>query len=735
MAWPIASDAAGPRSPPACSSPSAPLIEAVSPGAGDAHGRPPRRPASASASRRSSPRSTRRRWRPSGSRGRFVSTYQLAITVGILFAYLADDALTGSGRWRLMFGARRDPRRRARDRVPASCPSQPAGCSRWAAATRRARPSSRWTGRDRRRGAGARSRPTSTSTSRRGRRAGARCSAPSLRTPLWVGIGLAVLQQVTGINAIIYYANEIFAEAGFTTAAAAGEGDALASRRRQRARDAHRRRLGRPVRPPAALVHRPRRHDGQPCRGRALASRRSRTPPRPPRARPCTGGIITVLALVVFIASFAFSMGPIVWTLISEIYPNRVRGRAIAVATAANWLAAFLVAQFFLSLVDAIGESTTFFLFAALCVVSFVFVWTARARDEGPLARGDPGALGQEWGQDARRERPARAAARPGRTSGMTLPLRERPAWGALERHFAAVRDLHLRDLFAADPERGVRLAAEGAGLYLDYSKNRVTDETLRLLLELAARVGPARSARRRCSAATGSTRPRTGRSSTSPFECREGPRSSSTAATSSPTSTRCSTGWRPSPTAIRSGAWTGHTGQADPERRQHRDRRLRPRPGDGLRGAAPLRPPRHDVPVRLERRLDRLRRGDAAISTPTETLFVVSSKTFTTLETMTNAHTARDWALAALGDEAAVAKHFVAVSTNADEVAKFGIDTENMFGFWDWVGGRYSMDSAIGLSTMLAIGPGALPRPARRVPRDGRALPHDAVRARTSPC
>ena len=115
----------------------------------------------------------------------------------------------------------------------------------------------------------------------------------------------------------------------------------------------------------------------------------------------------------------------------------------------------------------------------------------------------------------------------------------------------------------------------------------------------------------------------------------------------------------------------------------------------------------------------------------PAETLFIVSSKTFTTLETMTNAHTARDWSLAGLGgDETAVAKHFVAVSTNAAEVAKFGIDTANMFGFWDWVGGRYSMDSAIGLSTMLADRPGQLPRDARRLPRDGRAFPHRAVRA-----
>ena len=114
----------------------------------------------------------------------------------------------------------------------------------------------------------------------------------------------------------------------------------------------------------------------------------------------------------------------------------------------------------------------------------------------------------------------------------------------------------------------------------------------------------------------------------------------------------------------------------------------------------------------------------------PDETLFVISSKTFTTLETMTNAHSARAWALAALGDEAAIAKHFVAVSTNAEEVATFGIDPENMFGFWDWVGGRYSMDSAIGLSTMLAIGPDGLRRAARRLPRHGRALPRDAPRA-----
>ena len=146
---------------------------------------------------------------------------------------------------------------------------------------------------------------------------------------------------------------------------------------------------------------------------------------------------------------------------------------------------------------------------------------------------------------------------------------------------------------------------------------------------------------------------------------------------------------------------------QADPQRRQRRHRRLRPRPGDGLRGAAPLQPPRDDLPLRLQRRRHRLRRVRPATSTPRRRCSSISSKTFTTLETMTNARTAREWSLAGLGgDEAAVAKHFVAVSTNAEEVAEFGIDTDNMFGFWEWVGGRYSMDSAIGLSTMLAIGP-----------------------------
>jgi Glucose-6-phosphate isomerase len=139
--------------------------------------------------------------------------------------------------------------------------------------------------------------------------------------------------------------------------------------------------------------------------------------------------------------------------------------------------------------------------------------------------------------------------------------------------------------------------------------------------------------------------------------------------------------------------------------RGQRRHRRIRPGPGDGVRGAAPLHHAGHHVPVRVQRGLHRLRRGDPRPG-PEQTLFIISSKTFGTLETLTNATSARDWIVSALGAEEAVAKHFVAVSTNAERVAKFGIDTANMFGFWDWVGGRYSMDSAIGLSNMIALGP-----------------------------
>jgi sugar porter (SP) family MFS transporter len=195
---------------------------------------------------------------------------------------------------------------------------------------------------------------------------------PTLRRALWVGIGLAVFQQITGINAIIYYANEIFAEAGFTTAEeqakatlyAVGATNMLATLVAVAWVD----RFGRRPLLFTGLV-------GMAVSLAAVGMSFAALENDPDGQASTVGGIVTVLALVVFIASFAFSMGPVVWTLISEIYPNRVRGRAIAVATAVNWFSAFLVAQFFLSIVDAIGESTTFFIFSALCVVTYVFVW------------------------------------------------------------------------------------------------------------------------------------------------------------------------------------------------------------------------------------------------------------------------------------------------------------------------------------------------------------------------
>jgi sugar porter (SP) family MFS transporter len=309
---------------------------------------------------------------PKWLRGRFVSTYQLAITVGILFAYLADDALTGSDRWRLMFGlavipgvalvigflvmpesarwllkmGRRDEARASLVKVdgPEIADAELAQLEADLVADEQ-----------------------------EGQASWGEVANPALRRALWVGIGLAVLQQVTGINAIIYYANEIFAEAGFTTAEqqakatlwAVGVVNVLATLIAVAWVDKFGRR-------PLLLTGLVGMTVSLSAVGLSFAAMENTAETA---TSTTVGGIVTVLALVVFIASFAFSMGPIVWTLISEIYPNRVRGRAISVATAANWLAAFLVAQFFLSLVDAIGESTTFFLFSALCVVSFVFVW------------------------------------------------------------------------------------------------------------------------------------------------------------------------------------------------------------------------------------------------------------------------------------------------------------------------------------------------------------------------
>ena len=274
----------------------------------------------------------------------------------------------------------------------------------------------------------------------------------------------------------------------------------------------------------------------------------------------------------------------------------------------------------------------------------------------------------------------------------------------ALERHHAEIRDLHLRDLFASDPTRGERLATEGAGLYLDYSKNRVTDDTVGLLLRLAEESGlPERT-----EAMFRGDRINTTENRSVLHVALRMPRERSlivdgvdvVAEVHGVLDRMAAFSER-----LRSGEWTGHTG-----------RPIRNVVNIGI-GGSDLGPvmayealrfyAHRDLTFRFVSNVDSTDFVEATRDlTPEETLFIVSSKTFTTLETMTNARSARAWALDVLGDESAIAKHFVAVSTNADEVARFGIDPENMFGFWDWVGGRYSLDSAIGLSTMLAVGP-----------------------------
>jgi glucose-6-phosphate isomerase len=284
-------------------------------------------------------------------------------------------------------------------------------------------------------------------------------------------------------------------------------------------------------------------------------------------------------------------------------------------------------------------------------------------------------------------------------------PLRERPAWQALDRHYGEIADLHLRQLFASDPDRGDRLVAEGAGLHLDYSKNRITFETVGLLVALAEQSG---LAERREAMFRGDRINVTEDRSVLHVALRM-PRERSLVVEGTDVvkevhavldrmSAFCE--------RVRSGEWRGHTGQP-----------IRNIVNIGI-GGSDLGPvmayealrhySRRDVSFRFVSNVDGTDFAEATRDLePAETLFIVSSKTFTTLETMTNARTAREWLLAGVGgDDASIASHFVAVSTNAEEVSKFGIDTENMFGFWDWVGGRYSMDSAIGLSTMLAIGP-----------------------------
>jgi glucose-6-phosphate isomerase len=281
--------------------------------------------------------------------------------------------------------------------------------------------------------------------------------------------------------------------------------------------------------------------------------------------------------------------------------------------------------------------------------------------------------------------------------------LTARPAWLALVAHYDAIRDVHLRELFAVDPERGTRMTAEGASLYLDYSKHRATPETLALLTNLARECGLAERTRAMFSGekinvtenrAVLHVALRAARGSTIMVD----------GVNVVPLVHEVLDRMRAFTTAVRDGAWNGFTG------RQIRNVVNIGIGGSDLGPAMAYRALAHytkrDLTVRFVSNVDGTDFAEATRDLdPAETLCIVSSKTFTTIETMTNAAAARDWIVGALGDEHAVSRHFVAVSTNEAAVRKFGIDPTNIFGFWDWVGGRYSMDSAIGLSTMLAIG------------------------------
>jgi glucose-6-phosphate isomerase len=290
-------------------------------------------------------------------------------------------------------------------------------------------------------------------------------------------------------------------------------------------------------------------------------------------------------------------------------------------------------------------------------------------------------------------------------SAGAAGPLREAPAWGRLQAHFAEVGKRHLRDLFEEDKARGERLVADAAGLFLDFSKNRITDETVMLLGELARE----RGVEERREAMFRGEHINVSEDRAVLHVALRMPRERSLIVdgvdvvkevheTLDRMGAFCE--------RVRDGEWRGHTGKE-----------IKNVVNIGI-GGSDLGPvmayealrhySRRELTFRFVSNIDGTDFVEATRDLdPQETLFIISSKTFTTLETMTNARSARDWSLAGFGgEEEAVAKHFVAVSTNADAVTEFGIDTDNMFGFWDWVGGRYSMDSAIGLSTMLAVGP-----------------------------
>ena len=284
-------------------------------------------------------------------------------------------------------------------------------------------------------------------------------------------------------------------------------------------------------------------------------------------------------------------------------------------------------------------------------------------------------------------------------------PLTKRKAWSALKAHYKTIRPLHLKKLFDGNPGRAERFTTEAVGIYLDYSKNRITDKTLKLLLDLARESG----LRERIDAMFRGDKINITENRAVLHVALRAPKSETILVDGNnvvPDVHAVLDKMSAFSDRVRSGEWKGHTGK-----------RIRNVINVGI-GGSDLGPvmayealkfySARNMTFRFVSNVDGTDFAEAVVDLdPSETLFVISSKTFTTLETMTNAHTAREWLLKGLGgDEKSVAKHFVAVSTNEAEVSKFGIDTANMFGFWDWVGGRYSMDSAIGLSTMLAIGP-----------------------------
>jgi glucose-6-phosphate isomerase len=293
----------------------------------------------------------------------------------------------------------------------------------------------------------------------------------------------------------------------------------------------------------------------------------------------------------------------------------------------------------------------------------------------------------------------------PPRTSLHSIaPLRNRPAFKALEEHCAKVRNLHLRQLFAEDPERGERFTLEAIGLYFDYSKNRITSETIRLLLELAEQSG----LRQHIDAMFAGEKINVTEQRSVLHVALRAPKDEQIfddGVDVVPEVHGVLDKMAKFAEQIRGGAWKGYAG--------HRIRNII-NIGIGGSDLGPMMAyealkyySQRDITFRFVSNVDGTDFAEATRDlNAEETLFIVCSKTFTTLETMTNAHTAREWVVKALGDEKAVARHFVAASTNTATVEKFGIDAANMFGFWDWVGGRYSMDSAIGLSTMIAIGP-----------------------------